>query len=181
MHESKPVVKMFLRGRLVCDLQAFRTRVKGVRRYTQDARPAKRPMSLQCWPWRCSGIWRYSAPWTRRKSNGCKKNGSTRTRPWHGGLNRGGDGIEGRQGSHRHVAHRLSNRGRQLILLTCEAKVCSNPPGASQSQWPLRPSQQHRPMPWLLAELRAAPGPARRPKQTNHQLRPGLPMGRIVC
>ena len=41
-----------------------------------------------------------------------------------------GDGIDGRKGSHRHVAHRLSEEERQRILLTCnEPEFAALPPG----------------------------------------------------
>jgi transposase len=41
-----------------------------------------------------------------------------------------GDGIEQRKGSHRHIAHRLSEEERQRILLTCnEPEFAPLPPG----------------------------------------------------
>jgi len=41
-----------------------------------------------------------------------------------------GDGVDRRKGSHRHVAHRLSEQERQRILLTCnEPESVLLPPG----------------------------------------------------
>ena len=41
-----------------------------------------------------------------------------------------GEGVDGRKGSSRHVAHRLSEEERQRILLTCnEPQYASLPPG----------------------------------------------------
>jgi putative transposase len=41
-----------------------------------------------------------------------------------------GDGMDRRKGSHRHVAHRLSEGERQRILLTCtEPEFATQPPG----------------------------------------------------
>ena len=41
-----------------------------------------------------------------------------------------GDGLDRRKGSHRHVAHRLSDEERQRILLTCnEPEFAALPPG----------------------------------------------------
>ena len=41
-----------------------------------------------------------------------------------------GDGIDQRNGSHRHVAHRLSDEERQRILLTCnDPEFVALPPG----------------------------------------------------
>jgi len=41
-----------------------------------------------------------------------------------------GDGVDRRKGSHRHVAHRLSEEERQRILLTCnEPEFAALPPG----------------------------------------------------
>ena len=41
-----------------------------------------------------------------------------------------GNGVDGRKGSHRLVAHRLSEEERQRILLTCnETQYSSLPPG----------------------------------------------------
>jgi transposase InsO family protein len=49
---------------------------------------------------------------------------------WRRVFNRDGDGVDRRKGSHRHVAHRLSEEERQRILLTCnEPEFAALPPG----------------------------------------------------
>ena len=56
--------------------------------------------------------------------------GLTTLQRWRWQFNRDGGGIDGRKGSHHHVAHRLSNEESQRILLTCnEPEFAALPPG----------------------------------------------------
>jgi len=45
--------------------------------------------------------------------------GLTTLQRWRRHFAGDGDGVDRRKGSHRHVAHRLSEEERQRILLTC--------------------------------------------------------------
>ena len=56
--------------------------------------------------------------------------GLTTLQRWRRQFASDGDGVDRRKGSHRHVAHRLSEEERQRILLTCnEPEFASLPPG----------------------------------------------------
>ena len=56
--------------------------------------------------------------------------GLTTLQPWRRQFAAVGDGVDGRKGSYRHVAHRLSEEERQRILLTYnEPQNSSLPPG----------------------------------------------------
>ena len=56
--------------------------------------------------------------------------GPTTLQRWRRQLAGVGDGVDGRKGSYRHVAHRLSEDERQRILRTCnEPQYSSLPPG----------------------------------------------------
>jgi transposase InsO family protein len=56
--------------------------------------------------------------------------GLTTLQRWRRQFASDGDGLDGRKGSHRHVAHRLSEEERQRILLTCnEPEFAALPPG----------------------------------------------------
>ena len=55
--------------------------------------------------------------------------GVTTLQRWRRQFAGDGDGLDGRKGSHRHVAHRLREEERQRILLTCnEAEFAELPP-----------------------------------------------------
>ena len=55
--------------------------------------------------------------------------GLTTLQRWRRQFASDGDGVDGRKGSYRHVAHRLSEEERQRILLTCnEPQYSSLPP-----------------------------------------------------
>ena len=57
--------------------------------------------------------------------------GLTTLQRWRRQFAGDGDGVDRRQGSYRHVAHRLSEEERQRILLTCnEPEFAALPPGA---------------------------------------------------
>jgi len=56
--------------------------------------------------------------------------GLTPLQRWRRQFAGGGDAGDRRKGSHRHVAHRLSEEERQRILLTCnEPEFAALPPG----------------------------------------------------
>ena len=56
--------------------------------------------------------------------------GLTTLQRWRRQFASDGDGVDRRKGSHRHVAHRLSEEERQRILLTCnEPEFAALPPG----------------------------------------------------
>ena len=56
--------------------------------------------------------------------------GLTTLQRWRRQFAGDGDGVDRRKGSHRHVAHRLSEEERQRILLTCnEPEFAALPPG----------------------------------------------------
>ena len=56
--------------------------------------------------------------------------GLTTLQRWRRQFAGDGDGVDRRKGSHRHVAHRLSEEERQRILLTCnELEFAAHPPG----------------------------------------------------
>jgi len=56
--------------------------------------------------------------------------GLTTLQRWRRQFAGDGDGTDGRKGSHRHVAHRLSDEERQRILLTCnQPEFAALPPG----------------------------------------------------
>ena len=56
--------------------------------------------------------------------------GLTTLQRWRRQFAGDGDGVDCRKGSHRHVAHRLSEEERQRILLTCnEPEFAALPPG----------------------------------------------------